>query len=409
LKYHFHLLEKIKQTVDQIFIENKYADKSIEKEMKAHPKWGARDRRFFAETVYEIVRWYRKLEYFADRLPSAIDSDKHWRMIWVYFELKSGEPPQLQIVNDSVSWKQSVQGSAIALQKSKDRRAIQESVPDWLDQYGEKYFDPLEWESILKSLNQQASIYLRANTLRNSAQQLVQSLNSEDVPAELVPGLPSAVRLIERKNVFTTAAFKNGLFEIQDAASQMVAELLGPVEGERIVDACAGAGGKSLHIASLMKNKGRIVSLDIHGWKLEELKKRARRNGIDIIETRVIDTTKVIKRLADLADGLLLDVPCTGVGVLRRNPDAKWKITQASLDELLKTQEQILDQYTSMVKKGGRFVYATCSFFPQENHLQLQSFLAKNPDRWSLEKELHLFPHKQGYDGFYAARVRRVN
>ncbi len=409
MKYHPHLLEKVKQSLDTIFVEKKYADKVIEKEMKAQPKWGARDRRFFAETVYEIVRWYRKLEYFAQNLNGgSVEGDKHWRMLWVYFELKSGEPPSLSIVRDQNQWKAQVQKDLKSLSENPNRRAIEESIPDWLDQYGMENLGPTEWPLILKSLNQQASIYLRANTLKTSVTELQKILKLEGVETELVNGVATALRLIERKNVFITKAFKDGLFEVQDAASQLVADLLSPKSGERVIDACAGAGGKSLHLAALMKNKGRIISLDIHAWKLDELKKRARRNSVDIIETRVIENTKVIKRLAEQADALLLDVPCTGAGVLRRNPDSKWKLNPSSLEELLKTQAEILEQYTPMVKKTGRFVYATCSIFPAENHLQLQKFLEAHPGKWIVERQIHMFPHVQGFDGFYAALVRRA-
>lgn len=208
--------------------------------------------------------------------------------------------------------------------------------------------------------------------------------------------------LTERKNVFVTKAFHQGFFELQDAASQMVAPLVNPQPGERVFDACAG-GGKSLHLAALMKNKGRILSLDIHEWKLKELKLRARRNGIDIIETRWIDTTKVVKRLEAQADAVLLDVPCSGSGVLKRNPDAKWKLKMSDLEQLRKTQKEILSSYSRMVKPGGRLVYATCSIFPDENQKQVQSFSEENTESWSLAKEISILPHVQNFDGFYAA------
>ena len=180
---------------------------------------------------------------------------------------------------------------------------------------------------------------------------------------------------------------------------------LAPKPGERIVDACAGAGGKSLHLAALMKNKGRVISMDIHETKLAELRKRAVRAGADIIETRWIDSNKVIKRLNNSIDRVLLDVPCTGLGVLRRNPDAKWKLKPENLLELLKTQHFILENYSKMLKTGGTLVYSTCSILPDENENQVKTFLRENPS-WNLESEQLLLPDVSDYDGFYIAKLK---
>jgi 16S rRNA (cytosine967-C5)-methyltransferase len=210
-----------------------------------------------------------------------------------------------------------------------------------------------------------------------------------------------------RKNVFTSQAFKNGFFEVQDASSQMIAPLLGVEPGHRVIDACAGAGGKSLHMAAMMKNKGKIISLDIHEWKLTELKARARRDGVDVIETRLIDSSKVIKRMHATADRLLLDVPCSGMGVLRRNPDTKWKLSNDEIARLHQLQYEILTSYAPMTKKGGRMVYATCSILPSENEKQIEKFLGEHGAEWTLLKQIHLRPDKEGFDGFYGALLER--
>jgi 16S rRNA (cytosine967-C5)-methyltransferase len=176
----------------------------------------------------------------------------------------------------------------------------------------------------------------------------------------------------------------------------------------RVIDACAGAGGKSLHLAALLKNKGRIVALDTVDWKLEELKKRAKRAGAaDIIETRVIESMKSIKRLYDSADRLLLDVPCSGLGVLKRNPDAKWKLSEEFIKEVRQTQSTILNEYSPMVKPGGLMVYSTCSILPSENEKQVETFLNSNQGKFELIEENHLLP-SEGFDGFYMALIRRT-
>lgn len=194
---------------------------------------------------------------------------------------------------------------------------------------------------------------------------------------------------------------------MQDASSQKVAEVLNPKPGMRVIDACAGAGGKSLHIASLMENKGQVIALDIYGNKLKELKRRARRNGAHNIEPRVIDSTKVIKKLKASADKVLIDAPCSGLGVLRRNPDAKWKLQPEFLEKIKNTQQEILSSYSSMVKPGGQLVYATCSILPSENSEQVSTFLSSEAGKdFSLVKEEKIYASKSGFDGFYIALLQ---
>jgi 16S rRNA (cytosine967-C5)-methyltransferase len=211
--------------------------------------------------------------------------------------------------------------------------------------------------------------------------------------------------LAKRADIFKSKAFFDGQFEIQDASSQLVAPFLEVEAGMRVVDACAEHGGKTLHIASLMKNRGKILALDNADWKLDELLKRSTRAGVTIVETRPITTTKIVKRLKDKADRLLLDVPCSGLGVLRRNPDSKWRLTPEKMEEIKTLQAYILDKYTQMVKPGGKFVYSTCSILPSENQNQIQSFLARTNGVFILEEERSISPSLSGFDGFYMARL----
>ena len=212
--------------------------------------------------------------------------------------------------------------------------------------------------------------------------------------------------LVERKNVFLTDVFKKGLFEVQDASSQLVAPFLDVKPGQKVIDTCAGAGGKTLHLASLMENKGQIIAMDIYGHKLAELKKRAKRDGAHNIETRTIEGTKAIKKLKGKADRVLIDAPCSGIGVLKRNPDSKWKLNADFLDRIRKTQAEILDQYASMVKPGGKMVYATCSILPSENENQVKAFL-KNHTDFRLTKDKKVSPAASGFDGFYMALLEK--
>ena len=257
----------------------------------------------------------------------------------------------------------------------------------------------------MQAMNEQAPVVLRANTLKLSAQELVNSLEEEGIKAFVLKGYPDAVQLEEKKNVFLTSAFKQGFFEVQDASSQRIGSLLGVREGMRVVDVCAGAGGKTLHLAAMMKNKGQIIALDIHQWKLAELKRRAKRAGAFNIETRLIEDSKTIKRLHNTADRLLIDAPCSGLGVLKRNPDSKWKIDEDFINRIKTEQEYILQNYAKILKKGGQMVYATCSILPSENGEQVQKFLLNNPE-YHLIREESIMP-SEGYDGFYMALIEK--
>lgn len=401
MKIHRHLVDQLIHSIVEIFSTGRPADKVLEKVLKNQRKWGSRDRKFFAESVYEIVRHARRLWVVAGGrrddfgAEGFMTEEAAWNLWGVYQLEKTGELPDWPELDD------------VRPEHVKLTRAERESIPDWLDELGVREFGG-GWDSLIRALNQPADVYLRVNTLKADRETVLRSLAEEGIQAVPVPGIEQGVRLTARKNVFITKAFKAGLFEVQDAASQTVAPLLAPKPGERVVDACAGAGGKTLHLAALMKNKGKILSLDIHEWKLKELKERARRDGVDIVETRVIDSSKTVKRLEGTADAVLLDVPCSGLGVLRRNPGTKWKLTAADIDQLVALQAEILASYSRMVKPGGRLVYATCSVFPRENEKQVQAFLASEAGRgWVLEEEQHHRPDREGFDGFYAARLAR--
>ncbi len=417
MKLHQHLIEKIIEALLQIFTSTSYADKVIEKHLKINKKWGARDRKLFAETVYDLVRYRRKYWNLAelndeDFLNQEKISDfEIWKM-WVIYILEKGiELPGWMyesyqyIINEIPSDMLSENFDFQSLEK-KMSFAIFQSYPDWLVDY---FKDQLkeEAEPLLQALNQMATTYLRVNTLKTTPKELVQVLEKEGVNARQIKKVESALELIEKKNVFMTQAFKDGLFEVQDVSSQLIGELVNVEPGMRVVDACAGAGGKSLHLATLMKNKGKIISLDLHERKLKELRQRSTRNSIDIIEVKVIESLKTIKRLENSFDRVLLDVPCSGSGVIRRNPDKKWKLNFEEIQRLLQTQYEILSQYKDMMKSHGKMIYATCSVFPSENEMQVQKFLAENSN-WKLEKEIKIFPHRQGFDGFYGARLAKI-
>jgi 16S rRNA (cytosine967-C5)-methyltransferase len=283
---------------------------------------------------------------------------------------------------------------------------VSASIPDWLMDAGLSAFGE-DWDTELRAMNTPAPVILRCNRLKTNLQELQQGLQKAGIDCVAFdPAVPDALLLTKRANVFTSELFKNGWFEVQDAASQLVVEHLQVKPGLRVIDACAGAGGKTLQLAALMQKKGQIIALDTEQYKLDELKKRAKRAGADNIESRLIESTKTIKRLHDSADRLLLDVPCSGLGVLRRNPDAKWKLKPEFIQTILGVQREILQNYSKMLKKGGLMVYATCSILPDENERQVQYFLANHPE-FTLLAERKTTPARDQMDGFYMATLKR--
>ena len=231
-------------------------------------------------------------------------------------------------------------------------------------------------------------------------------LKKDELDVTALRGVPSALLFQKRVNIFQHSVFRDGMVEVQDGSSQSVVPFFDIEPGMRVVDACAGAGGKSLHIADVLGNKGKVVSMDIHQWKLDQLKLRARRSRFSNIEWKLIESSKVIKRMHNSADRLLLDVPCSGLGVLRRNPDTKWKFTPESHEELKKTQAEILRNYSKIIKPGGIMVYATCSLLKSENEDQVRRFLQENPN-FELKKQKKIYPIEPGFDGFYMAQMVR--
>lgn len=403
MRLHKNLTDAVIEGLSFIFNENHYADKVVERQLKKDKRWGARDRAFIAETTYEIVRWKRLYAEIAEvKQPFSIQDLR--RMFAVWAVLKGISLPNWSYFENTPQRR--IKGKFDELSKV---RKFRESIPDWLDNLGVEELGELFWNDEIHALNTLAPVVLRANTLKISAQQLKNVLEDEGVEANLLKNYPDALVLSERVNVFSTKAFSNGFFEVQDASSQKVAPFLQVVSGMRVVDTCAGAGGKTLHLASLMKNKGQIIAMDIYENKLQELKRRARRNEVFNIETKVIDS-KQLKRMQNTADRVLIDAPCSGLGVLRRNPDAKWKLKPEFLEQIRKTQQEILQNYSKLVKSGGKLVYATCSIFPSENQKQIEDFLKSEAGRgFVFEEEDKIFASQSGYDGFYMARMRKDN
>ena len=393
----FHILNTLSQALIEVFEKGRHADRMIDKYTRVNRNWSPADRSFFAEAVYGIVRHKRCLEFIAE-------SVELWPVIAAYLMTKNLKPVVRPEFKNTDAAKMKARSRVPKL------AAIEHSFPDWLFELGQKEF-AAEWPAIMQSLSKDPIIYLRTNTLKTKVEKLIQDLKAEKIIAEKIAGslaIPDGLCLRERKNVFATQAFKRGDFEMQDAGSQFIAPLLQVQPGQQVVDACAGSGGKTLHLAALMQNKGKIVAMDIHDSKLQDLKQRAARAGATILETKLIDSPKVIQRLENSFDRVLIDSPCSGLGVLRRNPDTKWKLTLEQLNSVCELQKDILARYSGMCKPGGIMVYATCSILKRENEDQVSWFLSSAPGKkWSLLSAHRIWPNLHDFDGFYAAVLKK--
>jgi 16S rRNA (cytosine967-C5)-methyltransferase len=402
MRLHRNLTYAVIDSIRDVFNEGEYAGKAVEKALKRDKRWGSRDRKFVAETIYEIIRWKRLYAEIAE-VKEPFDRPNLWRIFSVWCVLKGIPLPDWNQIEPTPTRR--IKGKFDELSKI---RKFKESIPDWMDELGSKELGEALWTKELHALNVPAEVVLRVNTLTNTKEQLQKELAKDDIETVFLPNHPDALKLVERANVFQTEAFKNGHFEVQDASSQLVAAYLDVAPGMKVVDTCAGAGGKTLHLSSLMENKGQIIAMDIYESKLRKLKVRAKRNKAHNIDLRVIDSTKVIKKLHGKADRVLIDAPCSGLGVLRRNPDSKWKLQPEFIDRIKETQQEVLQSYSKMLKAGGKMVYATCSVLPSENQEQVARFLASEAGKdFKLVKDQKVLASVSGYDGFYMALLEK--
>ena len=400
MRLHRNLVVAVIKVLDGNFNQNFYADKTIEKILKSDKRWGSRDRGFIAETSYEIIRWKRLYSQISET-KSPYKYGELWKIFSVWAVLKGIQLPNWKEFENTPTRR--IKGKFDSLVKI---RKFRESIPDWLDRTGCDELGENRWTSELSALNEKANVIIRANSLKINVNDLRKELQKEDIQVEKINEFPEALKLRERKNLFKTKAFQNGYFELQDASSQLVAPFLKAEKGMKICDVCAGAGGKTLHLSAITENKGQIIAMDIFKNKLFELKRRAKRNNAFNIETRLIENNKSIKRLHGKIDRLLIDAPCSGLGVLRRNPDSKWKLSQNFLDKIKDTQQEILKRYSPMLKENGKLVYATCSILPSENELQIKRFLkTEQGKKFKVEDEKKISPAQSGFDGFYMARL----
>jgi 16S rRNA (cytosine967-C5)-methyltransferase len=397
---------------------------------------GQAERRLVAEAVYGQIRLHRRIDHalafglrptgrtLDDLPPGERDLARHlaWLVIAAGLgpdDVAAAAPARVAPAIRALAREPQ---ALDAVSDPQRRAAIELSYPDWIVARLVAEIGLDEARRLCAAMNERAPLTVRANTVRTSREELARRLAEEGVETEPTPIAAHGLRFTRYVNAFGLAAFRAGLLEVQDEGSQLVAEACAPPPRGLVVDACAGAGGKTLALAALTGGKGRVVALDVDGRKLEELRRRARRAGLSSVQAREPGPEATLG-LAGRADRVLCDAPCSGLGVLRRNPEARWRLTPDAVAELPARQLAILEQYAGLCAPGGRLVYATCTVLASENDDVVATFLAAHPEfERVLLKEilgaaralqigdgtcLRLYPHRHGTDGFFAAVLRR--
>lgn len=402
----------------RILAEAAAADTLMDRFFRTERRLGPKDRGIIAEAVYGCLRHYRLLTAIAGNTNPIAVLGAYW--------VTQGGYHARQLQDLGVPDAEALVTAARA-DRSAWPWAIQASLPDWLAQRLVDLRPATEIQALGRALLQGAPLDLRANTLKTDPITLRGALGAHGHELELTPFSPWGLRRALRAPLFRTTEFTTGQFEVQDEGSQLVAPLLEPRRGERIVDYCAGAGGKTLHISALMHNRGTLYACDTSQKRLDKLKQRVVRAGIDNVRIVTITggTDAKLKRLAGKIDRVLVDAPCSGTGTLRRSPDIKWRLTPERVTQLAQEALDILRAAARLVRPGGRLVYATCSLLKEENEDIVDAFLAEATDFLAINtadilnrrgivldlptaNSLRLWPHIHGTDGFFAQAFDRL-
>lgn len=412
------------------------ADRALDRALRANPGLHSTERRLVSEAFFAMIRHVRRLDfqlsaglaaYRLPRLDQFATPDLHRLRLAVALATELAHPPAEAARFAGCDEKfvpAVVFASSADLRWPTDpaeRLALRRSVPDWVAkrlvaEYGAAA------DALMAASNERAPLTVRTNLLKGSREALVEKLAQEKVVARAGALSPWALALDGRPNVPSLAAWRAGLFEVQDEGSQLIALATGALPGQTVVDACAGGGGKTLALAAMMQNKGRLVACDVHDGRLKDLAPRSKRAGVFCVQPLVVDAgapgDAVLKPLAGRADVVLVDAPCSGTGAWRRNPDARWRLTPAEVEQFPVTQLAILRRFARLVKPGGAMVYATCSLLRAENADVVAAFLENKA--FTLERapvpaaaqddagHLRVLPHVHGTDGFFGAVLRRA-
>jgi len=408
-----------------------FASDLIARAFRAHRELSSSDRRLCSETVYGLIRMDRRLGAILEELTSVTALAPHARdeLKLLVYEARGGIPLEAlaaetkRLGREPIDLSRAVGDEAgLSGRRGLEREAVRLSYPTWMLEMFVEDHGHDEALVLAEAMNRRAPLAIRANTARGTREALIDRLADEQVVARPTELAPAGLICETRMNAFALTAFRDGLFEVMDEGSQLVADLVAPPPGGRVVDACAGAGGKTLAIGAALGGKGRILALDTDGKKLEELRRRARRAGLTNLEARPVREGPL--DVKGQFDRVLVDAPCSGLGTLRRNPEARWRLTRATVEAFPARQVALLVTYAPLVAVGGRLIYATCTVARSENDRVVERFLAERDDFvpvpvkeiWGRERAeklgdgmtLRLSPNRHDTDGFFAAVLRRI-
>lgn len=397
------LRERLLGIFDEVARDPRKGPESVTSALRSSRELSSGERRFVSDAVHDLVRLRRRLGFLAG---SSSSSASALLDAW----LADQRDPRASEARLS------------SLTDPRERLAVSASFPDFLVEKWVAEQGLEQARALCSALNQRAPLTVRANRVRCTRERLAARLTELGIASHPGALAPDALVLETRQNVYSMAPFRDGWMELQDEGSQLIAELVAPPPGGTVIDACAGAGGKTLALGALLANRGRIYAYDVGDERLEELRRRARRAGLTNVQATVAPKEGP-PPTARPAPRVLLDVPCSGTGALRRNPEGRWRLSPRDLHELVRKQRAILEAYAPLVSDGGRLVYATCSILREENDDIVAAFLAAHDDfepvpakeilgreralRMGDGEALRLLPHVHHTDGFYARVLRR--
>ncbi len=411
------------------------ADAVLSDYLRARKYLGSHDRKFISEAVYGTLRYDLALEPFvATAFPQNSNKLTYALILFLFLSQRHGDDllsPTSELT--SLPETQLFDLRSQFFSKRQQTQSISEryAFPHWVTEKLLREFSEAELEHLYAALNTEAPLTLRTNTLLISRAALQQKLAAENIPTTFGTLSPVALLCDRRRPIFQSQSFKEGLCEIQDEGSQLISLILNPKPRTIVLDACAGGGGKTLHLATLMQNKGKVYAYEKFPKRFGNIRDRLKRSTLQNVER--LDSDAKLQRFQEKfngkVDSILIDAPCTGSGTLRRNPDLKRRLTPESLECLKNVQSEILDTYAPLLKVGGRLVYATCSIFREENEAQVEAFLSRHQnfshvpvsevvkeiridadltrlcERLQNELYLKLFPHRDNTDGFLSIYI----
>ena len=393
------------------------ADIALHAFFRSRTRMGVRDRAFVAEGVFATLRRLRSLTRHAGTsTPRGLAIAAVLRELGV--SLRELEPA---LSEEELTW-----AKELKARKPELSPAESADLPDWLWSKLDATLPAGERDLLVRALLSSAPLDLRVNTLKMTRDAVRSALAGQGIASEPTPFSPIGLRVTGKPSLKDQPLFADGAIEVQDEGSQLLGYLVAPRRSDMVVDFCAGAGGKALMLGALMRSQGRLYAFDVSPQRLARLKPRLARSGLSNVQPTLIEHERdlKIKRLAGKIDRVLVDAPCSGFGTLRRNPDLKWRQSQASIDRFAAQQSRILAASAGLLKPGGRLVYATCSVLPEENDAIVEGFLTAHP-HYALRDAIgelaragiaidggpymRLYPHRHGCDGFFAAVMERVS